>query len=501
MPLDSLPGTLVTMSRTEVRDLYLQSYRVRNPNALTTENTFPWIDASCIADVMLLVFQNAVVVNNGVALSTSAGITLDKRVADLGMSRLSAIGATGYVTVSTSVGGSTIFSGDELKELQTGLRFKCTATALYVDGDQVPVAGIDVGEQTSIDGGTILTWSAPRPGCFSTCIVTTEADGVSGLTGGHGIESDIDLIARAIQQKANPPASGNDAQYQSTGSETPGIAIQQVFTYPAIPGPGGTAFVFTLRPSAPGASRVPNGSQIASVLTFIRDLMPADDQIFAGTITEQPINVSMKISWTRGASTWVDTSPWPQYFADPGKAVLVSAATDPTHFVLDTQNGIYTSMTQPTAGQTIGVYDIGSQLFQRKKFLSVTGTGPWTIVCDTSNAASDTGYKPIIGQRVSPWSESINDIPPAVISHFDTLGPGEQVSTFFDPGFRQRRSPISPTFFSSQLSNRIVAPVLSVPSVQDVILMEPTIPYSPVVGIPGVQSYMLTLQFLAVFPE
>lgn len=501
MPLDALPGTLITMSRTETRDLYLRSYRVRNPNALTTENTFPWIDASCLADVMLLVFQNAVVVNNGVALSTSTGTHLDTRVADLGMKRLPAIGASGYVTVAASVGGTTIFSGDELKEIQTGLRYKCTATALYLNGDQLPVSGIDVGEQTSIDGGTELTWTSPRPGSFSTCIVTTQADGITGLSGGHGIESDIELINRAIQLKSNPPASGNDAQYQSTAAETPAIAIQQVFTYPAILYPGSMGFVFTLRPARPGGSRIPNGSQISTVLTYLQDLMPADDEIFPGTITEEPIDIVLQVSWARGSSSWVDTSPWPQYFSfDPTLSVIVTAVTDATHFQLATVGGTY-PVNQPTVGQTIGMYDPVNQVFQRKKFLTVTGTGPWTIVCDTSNAASDTGYVPAINQMVCPWSESINDIPLPIISYFDTLGPGEQVATFFDPGFRRRRSPISPSFYPSQINNKIVGPLLTIQSVQDAVLAEPAIPHPVSVGIPGVSSNMLTLQFITVFPE
>jgi len=261
-------------------------------------------------------------------------------------------------------------------------------------------------------------------------------------------------------------------------------------------------FVFLLRPSSPGASRIPNGSQISSVLAFIVSLMPADDQIFAGTVVEEPTDVTLKIAWTSGSSVWVDTSPWPQYFVNPGKAVLVDSATDATHFILKTQSGVYTSMTQPAAGQTIGIYDTANQVFQRKKFLSVTGTGPWTIVCDTSNASSDTGYIPIASQRVSPWSESINDIPPALISYFDTLGPGEQVSLFFDPGFRMRRSPPSPAFYPSDLSNRIIAPILNVPSIQDVVLIEPTtIPHPVSVGTPGVLSNILTLRHLAVFPE
>lgn len=500
MPLDSLPGTMIVPLRTETRELYLRSFRVRNPSALTTENTFPWIDASCQADITQLTLRDAVVANNGVSLFTATGTALDQRLADLGLSRLSAVGGSGYVYADTSSGGSTIFEGDEIKEDASGLRFKCTQTALYQNGEQIPITGIDVGEQTNVDGGIVLTWTAPRPGCSSTAIVVTQADGASGITGGHGIESDVDAVSRAIQVRANPPASGNDAQYQSTGSETPGIAVQQIFTYPCILGAGATGFVFTLRPGALGQSRVPNGAQISAVLAQLVGVMPADDQIYAGTITEQPVTVVLKTTWARGASSWVDTYPWPLYFPNPGKAIIVQSATTSLVFTLETQNADYTSVTQPAIGQTIGFYDTDAQDFKRKKILSFTGTGPWVITCDTSNAASDISYTPVVGQRACPWSESLNQVPPAAVGYFDTLGPGEQKGSFFDAGRRQRRSPVSPSFYPHQLSNRMLVPILELAAIQDASIIEPSIPYSTTVGTPGVLSYLITLGSLAIFP-
>jgi hypothetical protein len=229
--------------------------------------------------------------------------------------------------------------------------------------------------------------------------------------------------------------------------------------------------------------------------------MPGDDQIFAGTITEQPVSVALRVTWANGAPTWVDTATWPAYYANPGQAILVSTATSALSFILSAQNGNYSGIAQPSAGQTIGMYDKTAQTFRRKKILSVIGTGPWTIAVDTTNASSDTGYTPIVGQRVCPWSESLNNLPAAVISYFDGLGPGEQVASFFDPGLRQRRSPVSPAFYPHQVSNRLLIPILSLASVQDSVISEPTLPYSTTVGVAGSLSYLLTLGFLAAFPQ
>lgn len=501
MPLDSLPGTLLVPLRTDTRELYLRSFRVRNPNAKTTENTFPWIDASCQADTLQLVFRDAVVVNNGVGLSTSTFDALDRRLADIGLTRLPAIGASGYVTASASVGGTTIFLGDEAKQDSTGLRFKCTATALYQNGDPIPMTGIDVGEQTNVDGGELLTWTTPRPGSGPTAEVITGADGVSGLTGGHGVESDEEAIARAINLKANPPASGNDAEYQADGAETPGVGVQQIFTFPCILGPGTIGFTLTVRPSKPGASRIPSGAQISAVLAYLTGLNAGSDEIFPCTITGQPADVALKVTWATGAPNWNDTTPWPTYYANPGQAVIVQSATDSVTFILRTQNGSYVGITSPVAGQVVGFYDQVGQAFRRKQILTVAGAGPWTITCDTSNAASDTGYTPQIGQRACPWSNSLDEVVPAVISYFDGLGPGEQVAVFFDAGQRQHRSPPSPGIYPHQISNRMTIPVLSLAAIQDVIVVEPTVPTSTAVGTPGVLSYLITLGFLAIFPE
>jgi uncharacterized phage protein gp47/JayE len=501
MPITGSPGTLTIPSRDETRELYLRSFRVRNPAALTTENTFPWIDASCQADLMQILYRDAVVVNNGILLSTATGLAVDQRLADLGLARLSSVGSSGYAFCSASVGGTTIFQGDELKQLSTGLRFQCSVTSLYLNGDEIPIAGVDIGEQTNVDGGTVLTWSAPRPGCGSTAIVVTQADGISGLTGGHGIEGDDDAIKRAISIRANPPASGNDAEYQADVADTPAIAIQQAFTYPAILGPGTMGVVFTIRNTTPGASRIPNGAQISAVLANLLGQLPADDQIFVGTITAQNVDVVFKASWTAGSPTWADASPWPIYFVITGQAIVVQTATDALNFVLKCANNNYSGVDQPAAGQTIGVFDAGQHKFRRKKVLSVTGTGPWTIVCDTSNAASDTSYIPVVGQRASPWSDSLNNVPAAVISYFDSLGPGEQVASFFDAGLRQRRSPLPPAIYPSQISNRITTPVLALDAIQDAELVEPAVPYTVSLGTPGVNSYMAVLRYVDVFPQ
>jgi hypothetical protein len=54
---------------------------------------------------------------------------------------------------------------------------------------------------------------------------------------------------------------------------------------------------------------------------------------------------------------------------------------------------------------------------------------------------------------------------------------------------------------SSQQAVQGAVTLFTLPTLSDVVMQEPTVPYSPPVGIPGVAAYLLTLGDLLVFPE
>jgi hypothetical protein len=160
------------------------------------------------------------------------------------------------------------------------------------------------------------------------------------------------------------------------------------------------------------------------------------------------------------------------------------------------------SPTSPVVGQTIAFFDAPNAVFRAKRILTVTsgGTGIWTIVCDTTNSATDLTYTPSSGEGCCPWSDSLDSLVPSVAGHFDTLGPGEQVSTFFDAGERQKRQPESPAQWPSSLTSRFLTGLFANNAVQDVSVALPALPYACPVGTPGVFSYLLQLGKFLVFP-
>ena len=504
MALDPLPSEITVKDRAAWLASYLRSIRLRNPTASTLEGTQPYVDGSALADQLVVLSANARQVGRRIPLSECSGDQLDQRAAEKGIPpRYPEVGAVGYVQVATSAGGSTILSGDELTEPNSQMRFRCTATKLYSNGDWVPVAGIATGPSTNLAADTVLLWSAPRPGCLVQAVIVEQNDG-TGLSGGRLAESDDELRQRISDAEADPAASGNDAAYQRAieNSLAHGVAVQKAFTYPCVSGPGTIGCAFTMRRTAPGASRVPNVAQTTLVRDYVVGLAPKDDSYIDLIMLSQPVDVVLDVQWANGAGDWYDVVPWPARYATGSGAIVVTAVSNALSFTLGKDNGgSYAGVTPPAVGQTIGFYNPSGAKFSRKRIASVSGVGPWDCTADTTNAASDTEYTPVVGQRAMPWSDSLDSLVSPILDHFNTLGPGEMFATFFDPGLRQKRSPPSPTRWPHTISNRLAGDLLDPdksPAVGDCVIRE-GLGVAATIGTPGATVYLLELGDLAAF--
>lgn len=499
MPIDNLPGALIIPQRDEIRDDYLRDVRIRTPGAVTLEGTLEFADASVFADTQVAVYYDAKTIGDYVANVNKTGAALDAELKLAGTKRLGDAGGSGFVLIGASGGGGTIFAEDEIKDAKSGLRFKCTVTGLYTDGQYVPITGVDTGPSTNLDALSTMKWSFPRPGISPTATVVQQSDG-SGLTGGRNAETDAQANDRLAALRASPPASGNDADYQKATQETPGITIQQAFTYPCIRGPGTMGVTFTLRPGTPGANRIPNATQLATVLAWLIGKFPADDGILVCSLLGFSVNIVYKVSWSGSAVSWADAAPWPPYI--PSDMVIVDNSVAPTATTFRLVTG--TSTVNPTVGSTIAFYDQKAGVFRRKRILTVTtlaANHTWDIVCDIVNNASDTTYTPFTGQAPGPWSDSLQVLVPDTTAYFDTLGPGEQLSVIPDPNLRARRTPRSPSVYANKVTNRITSPLFKLAAVNDIELAFPTVPFSTPVGYAGVVSYLLQLGSMTVFPQ
>ncbi len=493
---ETLTGDFYTPTREQIVDQYQRDFKFRQPAARVGDGSLAFIRGNVIADTLLPVYADAASIANDVGLDDKSTAGLDKELERIGAPpRFSAIGGSGYVTIVASAGGATIFEGDELRDPQSGLRFQCVATKRYFDGEEVPIEGIDTGDQTNLPAGTVLTWTSKRPGVAQKCTVFALPNGL-GLEGGRGEETNAEVIDRIKAAKAVPPAAGNDAEVQRFVAQTPGVPVQAVFTYPALYGPGTTAYAFTLAPATAGASRSPNAVQMAATRAYAIGKLPKDDNIIDMLVIEVPTDLMLRVRWSPGSVGWLDAVQWPPFVGGGINTMKVTSVTDALNFEVTTP----TVPVVPQVGSTFAFFDTLSKTFKRKRVLSSSVVSPFVlgIVCDPSNGASDLDFVPAIGDTPCPYSESLDGLVAPVLEAFAGLGPGELFDPFFDEGLRQKRSPAPPAW-PSELSSKSFRALDEITSASTVLIVDPTIPFPTPVGTPGVSVNLLVLGKLSAF--
>lgn len=502
MAVDSTPAKVRTPTRQQRVETYKRDYGLRNPTASTAVGEQVDVDARVFADQMVSVDAKAQSAGAALTFLNMSGDDLDKTFEPQGIKRPKAQGATGYVTITAASGGGPIFRGDEIKDLNTNLRFECLQTNLsYKDGDAVPIGGIDTGPETNLDAGTVLTWSEQRPGIGETATVQEQSDG-EGLSGGRDKASDDeykDLIAEA---KSNPAAAGNGAQVAETAAETPGVPLAKVFTYPAILGNGTMAVVGLLKPSRTGASRKPTEIQRQAIESHVVGQFPHGDIYYFPTTLGDSVDLVLEARWTKSVPGWTDSITWPKRYDSGSGQIVVSSVTSATEFVLRTDDDDYTGVDAPQVDNTIGFYDASKSKFSRKRILTVSGSGPWTITCNTNLGITDTEYTPAVGQPCCPWSDSLDAAVKELLKVVERLGPGEMVADadLFDDGERRRRDPQSPAEWPSVLANKDLSDVLKISEIAEGAFVEGA-DTSTTVGVAGTTVYLLELRYFTVFPK
>lgn len=487
-------ATFPVRDRTTTRDGYLRSYALAIPTADVGPGTQPYVDAGAVADAVAPIYADALYCAKATDLITAVGQALDDFGETKGRARKEATVSQGYVIADTVTGGALISEGEELRLPSRGTRFRTTVTNVYTPGDLIAVESVDTGAGVNVIAGATLAWTSPPAGVRSTALVFENSNG-AGITGGAPEESDDEYRAVLLDRCANPPAAGNWAHYAAVVEDLPGIGVQKAFPYPCWNGPGTLAFAFTMRPSETGASRIPNGAQLASVEAAVKDSFPADDGIVALNLLEHEVRIALKVAWKTAGTGWVDQTQWPPFYSSP---VLVSGT--PTNSTATVTSG--STIADPVVGQTIGLWDSVTRKFKKKRISAVTVVTPSTtydLTFDVTTATASDSYVPIVGQIVSPWSPSLQSLVEPILKYGDKQGPGEMFASFGDVGMRQRRQP-APTSetYPSKIEQRLLDGIF--PLVEDADVAEPTTPYATTVGTPGADVYLHTISDIGVFP-
>jgi hypothetical protein len=506
-----IPDDFYTPTRDREVQLNLAAWLTRHMEVDPTKavdvgpGTFPAIAAEVVADLAMPHYANELATAKSWLVRNTFGanlerLALEKLGEDDGV-RKAATGATGYVEATKIVSGGThLTEATTLVRPTTGVRYRVLVEQDYLDGDPIPVIGVNTGPTTNLDANAELQFESPPPGCSLTATVLSQNDGTGtfvGLTGGREAESDEELQGRILETQASPPAAGNNAQLVKVAQKTAGVPVEKAFAIPAWFGSGSTSVPFTLRPDS-AASRIPNSVQRGLVEADLRTAFPGDWSITVPTILAQDLTVAVGVTWIEGARGWTDLSQWPAYVAaDP---VHVSVSTSSLALRLTTSE----DTTTPVAGQTIGLFSLVTKSFKRKRISAVSvvvANRSWDVTFTDALGASDS-FLPKVGALVSPWSPSLGRLPASMIAYARTLGPGEQFASLPDPGGRRRRWPFSPAAWSSVVSNEgVVAAARASGAISDVEVLLPATPHATTVGTPGVSNYLLQLTDFAVFPQ
>lgn len=225
--------------------------------------------------------------------------------------------------------------------------------------------------------------------------------------------------------------------------------------YHAIVAPSNQKF-YTAYPAAWGIASIYAGQ-------FYADMLPPSLVTFAGV--EYYLFESTNLLTYPSLDFWVAITT-----AGITEVVLhyiVTVATSPTVFTVSCSDGVYAARSAPHAGQHIALYDNQTGKFKRKTIKSVSGSGPWVITCETLANASDLSYLPVVGQMVSPWSDSLQSIADLAVKHANMMGPGEMISETPLDGIRMTRSPKpTPTKWPYEMTTQLEGEISQLPSVQ-----------------------------------
>lgn len=497
----TLPPELQIPTRQALAERYLSFWRCENPDIDVSEGGEPYIASRVSADMHLPVVAQARRTTQG-AFPTTALSEDVKFWGDIhGVDASPATGSLGLVKITASVGGGEIQEGHYLtiRGRTNGPRFQCRVSGTYFDGDYVAITSADAGRETNLAPGTVLEWQNPPAGIGPRCTVVDQ-DG-EGLTGGRDAATPEEHKAAILDKLRDPPGAENDAHYRQEARKL-GVPVQQAFAYPAVLGPGTIGIALCVFPTRRGGSRIPTGQQLRRVGEGLEYAFGADDSVLMTTLVAQPTVVGFQIDWVAGAGGWASASPWPRYAAG-GFAIVVKSVTDALNFEVGTIGGNYSGVTAPSAGKRIALFDAANCRFVEKRIASVSGSGPWDVVIDTTNRVSDENYTPVNGQRISPWSDSLNSVVDGVIMVFDSIGPGEVVGAAPVDGTRRLRTPFAPAQWPYRLTQDALEGAVSPARITQVFDRQLVLgdAATPAIGTPGVIAYLLTLGDLACYPK
>jgi len=436
-------------SLAELRDGYCLDVARLVPGKNVARGSDTYARATAVAAAAQMILARQVALQDAQMPDASYGADLDRLCTQRGVVVSYGAGATGYVLADCS--GTVTYPVDtEIKV--SGLRYKVATTSTVVDGDQIPIVGVDVGKRTNQVAGTVMTWTSPPAGSNATASVD-----VDGLR--FGTDADNDAAKRRKLQDVikYPPRDSNWAQIAKDAQDSSG-AIEKAFPYPAVYGPCTMHVAITVAADAEEQyTRAATGTLQLLAANAITSKHPEHADLTMTTVTDWDIDIILKVQIPEPKSAggngggWKDdtTIRWPRTVnaASPNAVRLAAAPTNPKQISV-------TSDVAPVTEAYIALWSSTQKKLVRSRIYAQSGAGPYTI--DLYDPIDITMF--ISGDWVMADAEHLDEYCAAVAESFAGLGPSEKTT---DANIlpRAARHPKAtaewPTDFSSKQTDKL----------------------------------------------
>jgi uncharacterized phage protein gp47/JayE len=242
----------------ETEDKILQRMLSKIPDDIDkSEGSYIWDALAPVAAEVVQMKMDAREILKRAFIQYSYGAYVDARAADRGVTRKSAVRATGQVQVigtpATIIPANTVFSTTaDLATDTMAIEFVSTAQATIEAGGTIGTVLVDVkavesGAVGNVPAGAINQLMAPITGV--TAVTNPEA-----TSGGAPEESDNALIARYIEQVQRPPDTGNKNDYIRWAKEVDGVG--DAVCLPLWNGPGTVKVIIVDSTGAPAGENI-----------------------------------------------------------------------------------------------------------------------------------------------------------------------------------------------------------------------------------------------------
>jgi uncharacterized phage protein gp47/JayE len=439
----------VPKSSNEIRDQFLRDIRltafdtgVSDPPI--TPGTDWYLLGNALANIALIQFANANIASDDSDVLTATGDALDDKRKSYGLPEARAAGSSGRVVVTISGGGSTTFTGGTALVLPNGKRAEVSGTQSGIaDRGEIDIVAVDSGDDTNFPGGTAgVRFVSPPLNVSTDCVVSK----TSPLTGGTDAEDDARKRTRILNRIQNTPNGSNWASVREIVlNNVP--AVQDVYVYPALGGPGSLKAVCVKDVDVDNRdfSRTPTAAQITAARAALQAEMPTGQEVVVNAAASLNASVTVKITIPESSLSggnglgWTDQTPWPP-LTGAETAIPITSVPSPTNIEIDAL-----TTTPPIAGQTqIAWWSSNDQKFRTYLVTGVSGSsGAWVLTLD-SPMVDDSAAEPSVGDYVCPAAANLDKYGATWVQIMRGFGAGENTS---DPNRvpRALRHPLAST--------------------------------------------------------